>query len=245
MTTSLVDAQSLVELGAGTGRIVMASQNYRFRRPARTTQQLVSAGVLGQLVSINLHCQRETRTMWPSIPQRYQMRHPYVVGMAIHHFDLLRMVTGENAAEIYARSWRVPDSPYRHDPAVMAIIGMESGATVTYHGNWAPHGVETSWNGAWEIIGEAGRLLWRTAIDDPRSEEVVLHLWNESPRIVEQVHVAHADRAGTLDAFRRGIESGQEPETGAADNIFSVAILEGCLRSLDNGELVKVSALVA
>ncbi len=245
MTTSLVDAHALVDLAARTGRIVAASQNYRYRKPARTVQKLISEGVLGKLVSVHLSCHRDTRSMWPSVPQRYQMRHPYVIGMAIHHFDLLRMVTGQNVHDIYARSWRVPDSPYRHDPAVIAVLGLEGGATVTYEGNWATHGAETSWNGEWEITGEAGRLLWRSAEAGASGEEVVLHIWGQPPRVVDQVQLPYADRLGTLEALRRAIESGQEPETSAADNLYSVAILEDCLQSLDTGELVNVAASVA
>ena len=41
MTTSLVEARALVDLAAQTGRIVAASQNYRYGRPARTVQKLV------------------------------------------------------------------------------------------------------------------------------------------------------------------------------------------------------------
>ena len=63
MTTRLDDAHSLADLAARTGCIVMASQNYRYRRPARTVQRLIADGVLGTLINIRLSCQRETRTM--------------------------------------------------------------------------------------------------------------------------------------------------------------------------------------
>ena len=244
MTTRLDDARSLVDLAARTGCIVMASQNYRYRRPARTVQRLIAEGVLGPVINIRLNCQRDTRSIWPSTPQRYQMRHPYVIGMAIHHFDLLRMVTGQNVRDIYARSWRVPDSPYRYDPAVSAVLVLEDGATVTYEGNWATHTAETSWNGEWQITGEAGRLLWRTAEADAR-EEVVLCIWGQAPRVVEQVQLPHVDRRGTLESLRCAIECGQAPETSAADNVYSVAILAGCLKSLETGELVNIHASVA
>jgi predicted dehydrogenase len=62
---------------------------------------------------------------------------------------------------VFARSWRLPDRPLVHHPAVAAILDLDGGVPVVYEGDWAIHGPETSWNGAWEIIGERGRLLWR------------------------------------------------------------------------------------
>ena len=50
--------------------------------------------------------------------------------MSIHHADLLRAITGQEVASIYARGWRVPDSPYQYDPAVAATMTLSGGATV-------------------------------------------------------------------------------------------------------------------
>jgi hypothetical protein len=36
---------------------------------------------------------------------------------------------------VYARSWRVPDSPFVHDPAVAAILDLDDGVPVIYEGD--------------------------------------------------------------------------------------------------------------
>ncbi len=243
LTTALQDAQLLIEAAAKAGRIVMASQNYRYRPPARTMQRVVRADTLGNLHSVKISCRRDTRSLWPTLPYHYQMRHPYLLGMAIHHFDLLRAVTGENARKIYARSWPVPDSPYLHHPAMAAILELESGATVTYDGDWAPHDTQTSWDGEWELIGEAGRLTRRTGSGG--SEEVVLQLWGEAPQVLEQEQLTYTDRAATLESLRVAVEEGEPPETAATDNIKSLAILTGCLQSIETGSQVDVADLIS
>jgi len=243
LTTTVQDAQLLIETAARTGRIVMASQNYRYRPPARTMQRLVREGALGTLQSVKISCRRDTRSLWPSLPYRYQMRHPYLTGMAIHHFDLLRAITGENARKIYARSWRAPDSPYLHHPAMAAILELECGATVIYEGDWAPHDTETSWDGAWELVGETGRLTRR--IGGGGLEAVVLQLWGGAPHVVEQEQLAYTDRAATLEVLRMAVEEGEPPETVATDNIRSVAMVAGCLQSIETGSQVDVAALIA
>ena len=102
--------------------------------------------------------------------------------MSIHHADLLRAVTGQEVVTVYARGWRVPDSPYQHDPAVAATMTLSGGATVLYEGDWAARAPETSWNGDWELIGERGRLIWTGTPGDIMASTLILQLHGEEHR---------------------------------------------------------------
>lgn len=241
LAATMPEALSLVSRAADAGRVLSVSQNYRFTRPARAARRLVLDGVLGELVSARIVCRRDTRMLFPTGNFRYLMRHPYVQDMAIHHFDLLRALTGQNVARIYARSWPVPDSPYRHHPAVMALMTLDGGAPVTYEGEWATHGPETSWNGEWEIAGREGRLLWSGDREDRNEGEVLLELWGQPPRQVEQPEMPAVERAATLEQFRRAAEGGEAPETNAVDNINSLAVVLGCVESIESGSLVNTA----
>jgi predicted dehydrogenase len=158
LATTRADARALVAAADRVGRVLMVSQNYRFRRPARAMQRLVAEGAIGELTAVTIRFRRDTRALWPVDNFRYGMRHPLLLDMSIHHVDLLRAVTGREVRRLFARGWRVPDSPYRHDPAAIAVMELAGGATVVYEGDWATRGRETSWNGEWELIGERGRL---------------------------------------------------------------------------------------
>jgi predicted dehydrogenase len=173
------------------------------------------------------------------------MRHPYVLDMSIHHFDLIRAATGRDVRGVYARSWRVPDSEFVHDPAVAALLDLEGGVPVLYEGDWATFGPETSWNGEWEILGEAGRIIWSGSEEDRGTREVVLERWGEEARLIEQRDLEFVEREATLQALRAAIEGGEPPETVAADNVRSLAAMLGCVRSIERGEPVDVAALLA
>jgi len=202
LATRLEDAFDLIETAEKAARILMVSQNYRYNAPVRAVQRLVMEGELGELASIRISCRRDTRTLFAPDDFRYAMRHPYVLDMSIHHFDLLRAATGRDVQDVYARSWCVPDSPFVHDPAVAAILDLDCGAPVLYEGDWATHEPETSWNGAWEIIGEAGRLSWRGSVEDRGTGEVVFGRWGREPRPVEQPDLEFVEREATLQALR-------------------------------------------
>jgi predicted dehydrogenase len=245
LATSLEDAFDLVRAADRAERILMVSQNYRYNAPFRAVQRLVAKGELGGLASIRISCRRDTRTLFAPDDFRYSMRHPYVLDMSIHHFDLIRGATGQDVRGVYARSWRVPDSPFVHDPAVAAILDLDDGVPVIYEGDWATHEPVTSWNGDWEIVGEEGRILWGGSKEDRGTGEVVLERWGEEARLIEQRDLEFVEREATLQALRAAIEGGEPPETVAADNVRSLAAMLGCVRSIERGEPVDVAALLA
>jgi predicted dehydrogenase len=245
LATTLQDAFELVETADVAERVLVVSQNYRYNAPFRAVQRLVAKGELGGLASIRISCRRDTRTLFARDDFRYSMRHPYILDMSIHHFDLIRAATGRDVQGVYARSWRVPDSPFVHDPAVAAILDLDDGVPVIYEGDWATHEPETSWNGEWEIVGETGRLLWSGSKEDRGTGEVVLERWGKKPRLVEQRALEFVEREATLQALRAAIEGAEPPETVAADNVRSLAAMLGCVGSIESGNPVDVAALLA
>jgi predicted dehydrogenase len=245
LATNLQDAFDLVESADNAERVLMVSQNYRYNAPFRAVQRFLMEGELGGLALIKISCRRDTRTLFSPDDFRYSMRHPYVLDMSIHHFDLIRAATGRDVRGVYARSWRVPDSPFVYHPAVAAILDLDTGVSVIYEGDWATHEPETSWNGDWEIVGEAGRILWSGSKKDRGTGQVVLERWGEERRLVEQRDLEFVEREATLQALRVAIEGSEPPETVAADNVKSLAAMLGCVRSIERGEPVDVAALLA
>lgn len=242
LDTTLRGAHLLVDEANRSDRVLMVSQNYRFNAPFRAAQGLVRGGALGKLVSVWIGCRRDTRSLFPPGDFRYSMRHPYAVDMAVHHLDLLRAMSGRDVRRIHGRSWRAPDSPFRHHPAVAALVDLEDGTPVVYEGTWANRGPETSWNGEWEVVGEAGRMLWRGERDDRNAGEVLLEPWGEPPRPIEQPRLALTERAAVLQALRAAVRNGEEPETAASDNVSSLAAALGLIESIETGGPVEVTA---
>ena len=238
LAATMAEAADLIQTAETVGLVLMVSQNYRFRPHARAVQSVIQSGALGELTHIKVRFARETRTLFGAGNFRYTMRYPLILDMSIHHFDLLRCLTGHNVVQVYAREWPVPDSPYVYPPTVAALMTLEDGATVVYEGDWASHGAETSWNGAWEIVGSAGRLLWNPG--DMHSEEVWTQRWGEALQPVALPALELTERDATLAAFAHAIETGEPPETRAADNIHSLATVFGCIESIERGEAVRL-----
>ena len=238
LATTLADAEALVAAAEAAGRLLVVSQNYRHRGPARAVQAAVRADEIGRPLHVRIAFRRDTRPIWPPGNFRHLMRHPLVLDMSIHHADLLRMITGQEVVAVEARGWRVPDSPYVHDPAVTALLTLADGTTATYDGTWAAHGhePETSWNGDWDILGEAGIIRWTGGVADPLEGEVTLRRWGEPERRLPTPAPDPADRAGALEAFRRAVEEGEAPETSGRDNLGSLNIVLAMVAAVERAE---------
>ena len=235
LATSMADARDLVAIAERTGRILMVSQNYRYRPHPRAVQAAVRSGMIGNLVSVRIACRRNTRGIFGADNFHYEMEHPYTLDMAIHHVDLLRALTGRDVRRVDARSWPAPDSEYRHHPSTLALIDLEGGVPVVYEGDWATRGAQTSWNADWELVGSLGRLTWIGDVDDHLQGVVTLARWGEAPRTLRVAPQPAVDQEATLAAFIDAVASRRPPETSAADNIRSLAIVLACVESIESG----------
>lgn len=242
---SLADAAAIAAAADQAGRRAMVAQNYRFRRQSRALREVVRSGALGSLLGGRISCRRDlrsahiTRRDW-----RGQMPHPYLLDMAIHHVDMLRMITGSEVVEVDARGWRTPDSPFRHDPNVAALLTLDDGTPVSYEGTWAEPLSETSWNGDWELVGAKGRVTWSGGIDDALRGTVRFGRHGEPVQRAPLPALPAVDRSGVLAELRRALAAGEQPETSVADNLRSLGLILAIARSTEERRPVRVAEVL-
>jgi predicted dehydrogenase len=241
LAVTMDDAREVVAAARRAGRLVVVTQQYRFRPAARVARGLMREGAIGELLAVRASFHKDTRTIFGDGDFRYRMRHPLVLDMMIHHADLLRAVTGREVRTVDARGWRVPDSPYVHDPAVAALQTLDQGAVAVYDGNWAAHGSETSWDADWEMIGTAGRLLWTGATEASPHGKVSCQRWGAALKSVEVPAPERADREIVLEGFLRGAKTGEPAATDATDNIRSLAIVLAGVESIETERIVEIA----
>ena len=160
--------------------------------------------------------------------------------MAIHHVDLLRMITGQEVAQLDALAWKVPDSPFRMEPNVQALLILADGTPVAYEGDFAASGRETSWNGEWELVGERARATWAGSVDSPLRGSVVIERYDSPPERVALPRLPALDRLGVLHEMRRAVADGTPPECSAADNVNSLAVILGLASSVKKRSPVQL-----
>ena len=233
------EARELVELAEKQNRLLMISQNYRFYPAARTVAQLIQEQIIGRLGDIHIDFRRYDNIK-PFVESRhYSIWEPLLVDMAIHHFDLMRLVIGQEPVEVFCKTWNSAWSKYKEPAAGSMTITFDGGAVVNYRGNWASTAPQTNWAGEWHMEGEKGLVSWTSRGELP--DAVSLQLQGEEKQPVKLLDVPSQDREGSLEAFIEAVRSNHEPETSGRRNLKTLALMFAAVESARQGGVpVKV-----
>jgi predicted dehydrogenase len=238
---SLAEAQQVVAAAEENGRVLMLSQNYRFFPAPRVVTGLVREGTLGEVGAVSIDFRRYANSAPIEGHRHYTIAHPLLMDMAIHHFDLLRMVLGQEPREVDCRAYNPPWSNFRDPAAAAATISFDGGTIVSYRGSWVSPGPATPWAGEWRIECERGEITWTSREGrDTSADRVAVRKLGKSARRVQLPKLPAIDRAGALAAFVQAIENGEQPESSGRDNLGSVALMHAMIESANAGLAVPV-----
>ena len=242
MAETLSEARDLIERARKAGRIHAVVQNRRYVAGVRRIARAIDAGMIGDVTSA--HADFFLAPHFGGF--REKMDHVLLLDMAIHTFDALRCMTGLAASSVYCREWDSSHSWYRQGSSAAAIFELENGAIFVYGGSWCAQGLQTSWECAWRFVGTKGTLTWDGA-DSIRVEAVgggerkglfdpTIGL--EAPPLAEDDRIG--GHFGVLNDFVAAVRSGSEPETVGHDNIRSLAMALGAIKSAETGGRVAI-----
>jgi predicted dehydrogenase len=235
MADSLADCKAMVRAARETGRTYVVSQNYRYRPETWTIARIIASGRLGPVGQVKVDFYKGVDFGGGF---RHSMPYPLIVDMSIHHFDLMRFLTGLDAVAVSGAAWNPPWSNYKGDCSSTALFELTGGARLVYNASWCAKGDFAPWDANWQIECEKGTLVYErgriTILHAPtlyrvtRTEEVT----PKPPRRRDQDYV--------LQDFIRAVRNGRRPATDARDNIRSVAMVFATVKAMKTGRRVPI-----
>ncbi len=239
---SLEQARAAVRLAASRGVTLMVSQNYRFFPAVRLAQQVVGSGRLGNLLHITLDFRRFSSPS-PEGPRGHRgWAQPLLLDMSIHHFDLLRAVTGRDAVAVDCRTWNPVWAGFRDPPEGVATIELSGDVIVSYRGSWVCPARPTPWAGEWRMEFDDGELWWTSRRDLEDTSDDTASIYDHTGRhsVLDLPAPGRVDRAGALAAFVAAIAAGAEPEASGRDNVASLALTYAAIDSARRGRRIRI-----
>jgi predicted dehydrogenase len=237
---TVAEAQQVVETAAQRSRVLMISQNYRFFPAVRAVTALVREGTLGSIGTVSIDFRRYKNATGPQGKPYYQVWQPLLVDMAIHHFDLMRVVLGQEPSQITCQAWNPPWSKFVGPAAAAATITFDGGAVVSYRGSWVSPGPKTCWSGEWRVECTGGEIVW-TSRDDTASDQVTVRPLGKRTRRVKLPEIWLTDRRGSLQAFVQAVQTGQQPECSGGDNLHSLALMCAAVESATSRSRISLA----
>ena len=254
ISNTIDSARKMTEVARQTNRTLMVTQQYRYQDQPRCIRQMIREDVIGPVD----HIVAEFQIQGLLFGWRKTMAHPFLMDMAVHHFDMMRYLLGENALKVTAQTWNPVGSGAEGDMNAFAWIEFESGARVNYTGAFSSPGTDTGWNGRWTITGSKGSLVWnsrdewgpirlfRQNADLHQYQE--MHFFTPLPEVWGEV-IQPGSMGATghhydLYHWRACIESGAEPETSGRDNLNTLALTLGAIESANSGKSVEIESIL-
>ena len=105
MASTIEDCVAMLQASRHRRKFAV-SQNYRYRPAIQTMARLVREGLSVKSARIKLDFYKGW--YFDTDNFRRTMAHPLIIDMCIHHFDLLRCITGLEPITVRGESWNPP-----------------------------------------------------------------------------------------------------------------------------------------
>lgn len=236
--TDLAEGRRLVELAERKGLKLAVNQNGRWAPCFSYLRQAVKAGLLGEVVSMDVHIAWDHS--WIKGTAFENNRHVVLYDFGIHWFDMVACVFGDRPVhDVHACVGRVHGQTLAPSMSAHATIRYDGGmASLAFHGNTrfdpAESTVVTGTKGVFRSSGAVcGNDAVTLATDAGRSTVGLAGQWFPD------------GFAGAMGELLCAIEEDREPENNARANLQSLELCFAALASADSGNPVVVGSIQA
>lgn len=234
------DCAEIYRAVKSSGVKMQVVQNYRYNATMRTFKQVLCDEVLGPVNYImgRFAADYRRRGAWGMF--RHEIPHSLLVEGSVHHFDMLRNLSGANCEYIAGWDWNPHWSSFDGESSGMFVAKMTNGIVTQYEGNCNEVGVQNIWH----------RELYRAECAEGAAvidSDGIVRLWRKAPdgaaMSMEEVPLVQPEYQGhvaVVDQFLRWLENDEVPETVIDDNIHSAAMLFAAIEASENNCTVNV-----
>ena len=241
MADTLENARELLAASKQYGKAYSVMQNRRFLKSTQDFKKLIETSGIGPVGFI-------TNEFYIRLDQigtfRDAMKHPLLLDMSIHHFDMLRFLSGADPVSVYCHEFSPAGSWFADKPAAVCVFEMTGGLVYEYTGSWTGRTQKTLWEGNWRVNGAMGSATW-----DRNNEQYAELLAHEDPRDGDAVtrlgapdfYTGLQGHSGCIEDMFESLLAGKPAATDCTDNIKSMAMVFAAIQSAEQKKRVDIS----
>ena len=244
MAAKMEDAIEMLDNVKKTGKTYTVMQNKRFGKDIRAYKQFIQSGIIGEAGYI---C--GDLFLGPHFNGfREIMESPLILDMAIHIFDQARFIIDKKPISVYCHEFSPTGSWYKGDAATVCIFEFEDGSAFCFRGSWCAEGCATSWDGDWRVMGSKGTAIW-TGGKAPFAEVVIPSDEKKFTNATQRIEADYSwngreKHKGCLDEMFGALNENRPAETDSKDNIISMAMVFGAIKSSREGRKVLLTEVL-
>ena len=252
LAMTYAEAKALAEDCRAAGKTLSVNQNMRFDQSMRVLKQILDRGHLGTPVLATIEMRAVPH--WQPFLADYDRL--TLLNMAIHHLDMLRFLFGD-PLDVTTRARPDPRTTFAHTDGITV-------STLTFPSGVMAVSMEDVWSGPrnddfdsdhyikWRVEGTdgvaQGTIGWP---DYPNGSPSTLRYASRTATDGQWVQPTwdtmwfpHAF-AGVMEQLQYAVRNRERPELDGADNVKTMALVEGAYRSLSERRTVMLAEIVA
>jgi predicted dehydrogenase len=220
LALTLEEGNAIAAAARENGVHAVAGQNYRYAPPNLALSRHLQQGTIG---TPGLCVFTRSRRRRGEGTYQQHMRHNYLWEMGVHDLDLIRFVLHRKPLTVAGVSWLPPWGDFTGETTVQALIRFEGDVVVNYFGAWASAMGEQKFR----VDGSLGAVQLEQG-------DVVFTAYEDGEKRTLAKPVTSGG-AGLLEELIESIETGAAPATSAADNLWTLGLLDAIQRSSGQG----------
>ena len=235
--------ETMVDLALAHGCHILSEKPIADTMDKQSLESAVKGGAYGRLNYVVHRFTHNCREFGSWGKFRHEIPDPLLIEGTVHHFDMLRALSGSDAKSVYALTWNPPWGEYKGDSTALITLEMQNGVRCLYEGAKANASTLNGWcedylraeceSGTLELDRRWLRVLKGGPWDRPLAQDL--------PLLQQPVW----KNAWLAEMFCQWLQGGAQPPNHLEDNIQCVALLFAAIESAHTRQPVDVQAFLA
>ena len=225
------------------GKKMAVTMTHRFEQDKQTLKREIESGAYGILTSLSctFSCTNTYETThghtW-----RHDVKHNFVMEMAVHQMDILRAVSGANCKTVYCKAWTPAWASQKPSAAISLIAEMENGVVCTFMGTSCSAANLDYWDDE-RMIAECEKAV--LVLD--HKDLTAHHAVNLEPETVTPIPLHKQKVWGNrwlLEQYLDWLDGADAPDNRIEDNLQLMAMVFSAIESIETGKEIDVQAFL-
>ncbi len=241
IASTLGAAKTMVRAAQKTGLPCAIIQNYRYYPNKQELVRIRDEGRLGRLQHIlgRYACDYRKYGSWGK-SWRHDMEFGLLFEGSVHHFDMLRFLSGGDCDTLIGFGWNPGWSSFKHHSSGMYLMRMDNNTHTFYEGNSSAAGITNCWyREYYRAEFEAG------AVEIAEGNTVHVHRSGQDPEVYEAPEIPREGHDHLFDEFLNWLDGGPPSATRIEDNIKSFALVIAAMETTLDGQPKQIAGYLS
>jgi len=230
-------AKAMVKISQKTQLPCAIIQNYRYAPNKQELVRIRKESRLGRLQHIfgRYACDYRRERSWGK-QWRHDMDFSLLFEGSVHHFDMLRFLSGGDCETLVGYGWNPEWSSFKHYSSGLYLMQMNNGVHTCYEGNSSAAGIVNCWhNEYYRAEFEEG------TVEIAGGNQMTIHRVGQEKEVYDAPDIPFSGHNYLFNEFLDWLDGGEPSATRIEDNIQSFTMVIAAMETTVDGQPKRIA----